>query len=872
MVFFDPEVSYRPGKTYPKGQQGAENANQEGIKNPISSEFINPSHSINSYKSYLRENLVNNIRESNIRKFLSDLEAKKRIRSLYNTLAFMNELENLENQYLRLRNQISFIPFYLSLKDRINEYAEVSNESADHKKVLIFMYTAVMGKISSLRHFKNHISIIDLSEYLEIVQKNIHKLGELEKEISITEQTEEYQKSLMDKINSAIELVNSQVIPDMLQAFSPLAREISSLLVKVIKNREAAKKEVEELEAKAHLDVILGYFKFMASAIQFLGPEAKVIGIFIEQLLNVVEANQNHIENTLTQLLSGLDKYTKPMKDFLKGPFFLYCDQIEYMLTLLAREKHTYQLNNKIKETIEQYKIELNQHLQVDDYLNAIIVSGMRSNLAQMLKDTNGKEESSGIIKKLERVNKMAKLSFDVWSVIKESSEMVNQYSSQLEDAQRKFDKWDARVEQIEGKLIPMLLSVHVTMLNIVASLANKTSFELDITAWKIQSLMGDFKLLSRQMADETGLEDEIVRIIERIEEAFGALINIFNRIQSFMDQSKFAEFLSKIQSPNNKEIGNPVLKKVVTQSKKIIQSNLIMEQYEVAIHSFKQCFFPFATLHLVTFDLPTGLQSDDTEVLVRRASTEIDYLQDQVKLLEVSIGRFDREIFGGIDFRSNAAVPFYIFKSREFKVEFQKLLNGEEIMIKANIVKGLSQNALKFNEIGVQLKLVDDKMQRELDAQLENFGVRMTLIGHAYYKCGESFYYLSVDDNVVIEYSFKKHSNGKPIRYNEVYRKLSEGPYFLSPYATWKIKLIPIDEDIDETMQSARSRSVYQALAKFIKSSLNLELVGRGQYFRRNGILETEICTEEVGKYYEFDTSTSDVFKVRHLRQKYLF
>lgn len=339
-------------------------------------------------------------------------------------------------------------------------------------------------------------------------------------------------------------------------------------------------------------------------------------------------------------------------------------------------------------------------------------------------------------------------------------------------------------------------------------------------------------------MSKPQWVQDEMNRIIEKIEEGFGTLIDIYDRIQSFIDQSKFAGFLAGLQSPNSHDITNPALRKVVTQLKRVIQSNLVLEQHDVAIHSFKQHFFPFATTHLEDFHLPSGLQVNDTEMLVHRASDEIDYLQDQVKFLEVSLGRFDREIFGDIYFSGNnisIAKPFYIFRSHEFKDIFKKLLSGEEIMIKADIAKGLSQNAIKFNEIGIQLKLIDTQMQDEFIAQLEFFGVRMTLIGRLYNKCGEHFYYLPVDDNVVIEYSFKRDEHGKPMKYNEVYRKLSEKHYFLSPYATWTIQLMNNYFDLT-TDEVTSSQNAFNKLAKFTKSSLNLELVGRGQYFRSNG------------------------------------
>lgn len=212
---------------------------------------------------------------------------------------------------------------------------------------------------------------------------------------------------------------------------------------------------------------------------------------------------------------------------------------------------------------------------------------------------------------------------------------------------------------------------------------------------------------------------------------------------------------------------------------------------------------------------------------------------------------------------------PFYKFKSREFKHELKKLLTGEEVMIKADVTKGLNQNAVKFNEIGIKFKLSDEKLQKELDSELEKFGVRMTMVGHNYYQCGQKFYYLSVDDRIVIEQSFKKYSSGKPIKFNNVYRKLSEKQYFLSPYTTWKIKLIVMAEDF-ASITDAPSQNAFDKLKKYQEDSINMELIGRGEYFRNNKASTSEICTVEMEKYYDFESAASNINSIDHVKSMY--
>lgn len=217
--------------------------------------------------------------------------------------------------------------------------------------------------------------------------------------------------------------------------------------------------------------------------------------------------------------------------------------------------------------------------------------------------------------------------------------------------------------------------------------------------------------------------------------------------------------------------------------------------------------------------------------------------------------------------------MPFYTFKSRDFKTEFRRLLNGEEIMIGADIVKGINQNAVKFNEIEIQFKLSDEKAQIELNSELQKFSVRMTMVGNHYYRCGNKFYYLSIDDNAVIEYSFKKDpTTRKPIKFNDVYRKLSENSYyFLSPYTMWKIQLIKLAEDFPQIeLNDTMIQNQFGKLKKFERETINLELCGHGQYSRKGGEFSNEVCNGEIEKYYSYDNTTYETKNMNHLNYQY--
>lgn len=883
MIFGKPEIMKKErGDHHDRGKNGEYNKNDIGIKEPTLVNLINTAHSVNNYKSFLRENLGGNIRESTIRSFMVDLESDNRLFKQYRTVDFVHELETLENHYLNLRNKLPVVPFYESLKQRLSGYIESSKESDDHRKVLNFLYASVIGKLSHLRskenlsNFRNKASIIDLVEYLEIVQKNILKMEQIEADVSVDEQTDEYQNALKNKIDAALEAVNTQIIPIISQLFDPLASSITNLLDTVIQNRDDAARAQQALDAKMQKEKFLTGMKTLGTVLGVFGGIGAALGTFLQVAADVF-ISMEHTLQVLALFSRSLESMTNDLKDHMKKPYLVYLDQLELMSKEIGEESELERGGNSsladLRKQLGEFKNKVKEILKSKTYAVAREIADMRRKLGEKIEKAmeGGSLEMGEKLNKTAVINKIKDIGKDLWNEIKNDNERKKKFLEQLEQAANEFNMWEARIDQIEQKLLPTLFEVEDTMQAIIDAIGNQTNVELDITAWKVQTTMGDFKLLVRQMYNQVSCPDDVVRIIEKIEETMNVMITIFDRVQAFKDQSEFASFVAGVQSPNNRDIVNPALRKIVTKLKRILQSNLVLEQYDLAIHSFKQHFFPFAATHMAIFDLPSSLKIDDTQVLVRRASEEINYLQDQLKFLEVSLGRYDRELFGDIYFNSNdhnIAKPFYIFRSREFKDLFKKLLSGDEIMIRADIAKGLSQNAIKFNEIGIQMKLIDEHMQKEFDAQLKFFGVRMTLAGHVYYKCDQQFYYLPVDDNVVIEYSFQRDSNEKPMKMNDVYRKLSEKHYFLSPYTTWKIRLTVIGEDFDSTTEN---NSGFKKLAKFVNNHFDLELVGRGQYFRSKGTLEAEICTDVVNNYYESDRASSDVSRSQRLSFKYL-
>lgn len=103
------------------GQVGVHIQNRKYPREPNSFNDYNHSQIINVYRNYVRANLANHIRESELKTFLTDLDIDKRVQSKYSLLSFMDELLGMEKQYFELHHRLSFDPIVRSLRMRIDE-------------------------------------------------------------------------------------------------------------------------------------------------------------------------------------------------------------------------------------------------------------------------------------------------------------------------------------------------------------------------------------------------------------------------------------------------------------------------------------------------------------------------------------------------------------------------------------------------------------------------------------------------------------------------------------------------------------------------------------------------------------------------------
>lgn len=369
----------------------------------------------------------------------------------------------------------------------------------------------------------------------------------------------------------------------------------------------------------------------------------------------------------------------------------------------------------------------------------------------------------------------------------------------------------------------------------------------LDLAKWRVQSMLGDmkFKLTAFTKGFET--QEELVNTVDKLNEAFATLINVYDRIDAYGDQQKLSDFIAQVSSADmtNIQINDPTLKDAYLNLDLIITSNVLLAKYKLATDAFKQSVFPFITYYLNDYYLPSTLIGSDTQQLVSNAARQLKNLQSKLnEYNKASINGNDRLIINAkFDNHYVTSDPFYVWPSKNNKLAINDLLAGKRINLYADIMDGIERNAIKFKSMELYIRTDDPARQVALDQLLTYIDVNMTHMGNSYYRCDANYYQIP-NEPISIYYSNVKDNQGVPLRKSNEYTKLLKGEYMLSPYTMWSMQLVDFGTNTFDKLQEFTDR-------------IDLELVGDGQYVV-GGI---SVCNGTLDQYYRVDrTITSTI------------
>lgn len=272
------------GGTIEKVEDGQDGANYQHQKNPREpNPFANHFRIINSYKTFVRANLANHIQESEIKKFLLDLDEDERIQLTYKPLGFADELLGIEQQYFQLRHRLSFDPFVRALRMRIDEYAirQQKDLSKQDKQLLGYLQAATLSKLCSMQNMANRVSAVDLLEYLELIQDHVDDINKIKKIDVINGHRKIFKDAINVKVSSAKEMIETQIVPNIEQTLAEIKGQVTNLIHEITAKREALEEEQKLREAMIK-QKILFWLKVIGGLVLSLSIAGVILGLITQ--------------------------------------------------------------------------------------------------------------------------------------------------------------------------------------------------------------------------------------------------------------------------------------------------------------------------------------------------------------------------------------------------------------------------------------------------------------------------------------------------------------------------------------------------------------------------------------------------------------
>lgn len=863
-------VSTWPGDETPPGSAGKDNASTIAPEKAQKLNF-DASPVIVKYKRFLIENMngSGDKLNENVYAFLNGLNGNSRINSMYNLLDLIRDVQSLESEYFHLKNKDYFTQIhqhlYQSILNRTVEFANAENRTTEDRRALSYLYTAVLSKICAQNLNANRDVYVDLPRYLKVQSDEIAKMKSIDNQQTINKYRDEYKQVLDAKIAEANTAIDTEIIPDVNRIVDKLKDDVRSLIndtvnaeKELIKNEDKIREAQKNAEKKMRWHELMFITKIVGAGLSVFGPVASGIGLVAQSAASV--ADSLIAGDSAGDILKGVnalsDKFENAVK-LVKEKYTKKADEVEKYLEKaktdvadLKKDQPNDPDVKEIEQVVNESQTELSESIKSQDPL-APESKGKLDKLIDKLQTFYDGKFKTVVVPKVKqfvdtgrKISTFFENSINLYDDFKTKQDQVNELYARMANMTEQLKVMRAHEKQIYDILLPALFNIQNTIRTMKEQIKNKSHVQLDISRLKIktslQSLKTLFQDFTKNEDDET--QSEFKDCIEKLSNGMSLMINIYDRIDSYKDNAQLAAYIANVGS-KELHFDNADLNDAMTDLTQITQSNLVLEMYETAIQAFKQHYFPFAPQFLAPFNLPADLMMNDTKSLVDRASLVIGELKKQIELDSIKFGKYDKYLTKN----SNYHLQGWNYETIGNET-IAKLLQGQPTDFYFDITKGIKNNAVKFKTIGIKFQLRNASRQSAFDDALKsNFSISFKLAGNSYFRCDDRFYYVSMNDNIDIDYSFAQNADGQPQSFNFYYEKIYKNDFFISPYANWVVSIKNHVKDTD-----------FARLSEFLKEPMDLEFTASTQYIDHETKMP-EICDEQLDNYYRYDSTIKD-------------
>lgn len=447
-------------------------------------------------------------------------------------------------------------------------------------------------------------------------------------------------------------------------------------------------------------------------------------------------------------------------------------------------------------------------------------------------KDDDEKELETKLKKYLEHAKnglKVLKSGAELWKLFSKDDKGLAAIRKAIEDDKNHLKAAVQLEVQIYTELWPTIYTLHSTISNVTENMGSQSSVSLDVMQYKIRVTLRNVQEKFASKLNGLDSPKEIASCLARLNEAMELMIHIYDRIQGYNEQLRFAGHLANLQEANFGRLG--AADDNIIAMKYNFEANIILSQYYRATDAFKQAVFPYAAYYLGAYQLLPSLNVTNSSVVISQAVDRVDSLITSIKELKKTVINKNDMLLHTTQFNHlpGSPGPFYTWNDAAARSQIEQLFNGSKIYLFADAQQSKRGNAVKFNKIQLEISAHGKDENKRLQNALKQFKVTMTHMGESNYRCNRDFYSIS-SRPLNLSYTFNE-VNGSPIDANDAYRKLVGAAPVLSPYTLWEIQLVrgPLD------------------ILKAFTQIASIELHGEGQYLDENA----EVCDKNLAKYY---------------------
>lgn len=367
--------------------------------------------------------------------------------------------------------------------------------------------------------------------------------------------------------------------------------------------------------------------------------------------------------------------------------------------------------------------------------------------------------------------------------------------------------------EKIDGELIPVFDNIFRDLPS-NEILNNQSVVALDVSKWKVQSALKNLKKYVKQFTQGFKVADEMNMLVESLQNIMDILINMYDHIQNYQQETKLATYINKLNSGefSNYQYDNKALEDSLLETRITIKNNIALDQYNNVFKAFKQFIFPFAEKYLSDLITPSEFELSQTSTdnyLISRISENIDKIAKKIKETGMSIqkGESDFKFRESLVHGNEHGGEVYLWKNESYNEMISDLLMGKKVILSPKVTD-FPHYALKARKIRISFVAINESYQGEVDEKLKSLRMEMVHMGISYYTCGNKIYSIS-HASFPLKMNFDQTYDGQ----SENALRLASGVDLVSPFAMWCVQILNFDGEIEEDFLSDLKNKVHLAL-----------------------------------------------------------